>query len=322
MDEAYAKIAGAWKTIDNGYSKVSGEWKEFYSALPPAPLDMFVAAGGRTAATLTSGNGGGVSVSIGQYTMSPGYRFNVTVGAADNNSQIVSLNNLASNTGGTLIDLVATSNSTTTQYKENDVLTTYSRGSATRTATFTYEGRTSSGGYRTGDGYDYVVPVSPTIPAAGAGGNGGTYNLGWTISTTTCGSTPAGFVCGIRAFRTISSNGSTSGGSGRTSFSGDSVGLGSSGTFYTSSTSMNTWNGSYIDFLFGNYVGNFNAPANSGGGGRGSTGNTAQGLGGSGRVEIRYPDTYPELTNPGTGILTTADGFHIYRFNSSTTITV
>lgn len=321
VDAVYAKIGGSWKTVSNGYTKVSGQWKEFYSAFS-APLDIFVVAGGQSAPTFTSGNGGGITRSAGEYEIKSGYKFSVVVGGANSQSLIRSLNSNSANTGGTYIEVTANSDATTTTYTENGVATSYSKGSASRVSSVTYTGYSSGGVARTRTSSDYQVLVSPTIPSAGAGANGGTYSLDWSVNVTTCGTINGIFRCGLRGLRTTS--GTLSGGAGRTSFSGDEVGFGRSSMYYVVYDTVDTWTDSTSRLSFGNYSSASNAAANSGGGGRGSaepSGGTT-GTGGSGRVEIRYPDIYPTLTNPGTGILTTAGGFHTYRFNSSTSITV
>jgi len=330
MDSAHAKVSGSWKTISNGYSKVSGEWKEFYSAFSNAPLDILVTAGGYNSTGSSStpadaGSGGGVSKSIGQHFLSLGYRLSVEVGGANTQSRIRSLNGQASNTGGTLISVLAASNFSKTVYTENDIATEYPRGSASTVSTsYTYSGYLSPGNTLLTRSASIQFSSGPTIPSAGAGGSGGSYSLFWSTTITSCGSGPLFNRCGRRGIR--STSGSQSGGVGQASFSGDVVANGGSGMFYNSYTTVNTWTDSTLSGVtFGQYVGTpVNGAANSGNGGRGTnlpSGNSS-GNGGSGRVEIRYPDTYPVLSNPGTGVLTTANGFHTYRFNSTTSITV
>jgi hypothetical protein len=127
----------------------------------------------------------------------------------------------------------------------------------------------------------------------------------------------------------------TTAGPGVSNFTGGTVAAGGSGGVRIGRNLFNGHTGgtTYLGTLTSRSDGNINAGANTGGGGSpyitsttsefgGQFSNRIEGSGGSGVVQIRYPNTMPLLPKRGSAVYTNFGGYHVYTFNQSTSIVI
>lgn len=126
-------------------------------------------------------------------------------------------------------------------------------------------------------------------------------------------------------------------GSGVANFTGGTVSRGGAGgvrisrTYYDGHTGSEVSTGSLTNRGFSGEP--INGSTNSGNGGTpyitsttsefgGQFSNRIEGSGGSGVVQIRYPNTMPLLPKRGSAVYTNFGGYHVYTFNQSTSIVI
>lgn len=157
-----------------------------------------------------------------------------------------------------------------------------------------------------GGGNGGLGNVPATTPRQGY--DGGTAFNGQSGGGGGAGAAGSGLNGGIGAYSSITGTSLPYSGGGGGSYSGGTGGNGGDGG-----------GGLGVGFNYGGagYLGNgVNGGTNTGGGGGGS------GSGGSGVVIVRYANTLPAATTTGSPTITSANGYQIYKFTSSGSLTV
>jgi hypothetical protein len=314
------------------YRADQATWYPVYSSLAPIlntiTVDYLALAGGGGGGANeganggdAAGGGGGGGLLVENLVVTLGTQYTVTVGAGGTGSAAPSIR------GSTGVNSIIATASTT-------LVTTYGGGGGGSDQAVAGDGGSGggaasqfslfrAGGFgrfpgstfpylenqvQQGNNGGFTSGTGGTSGRGGAGGGGaggaGVNNPG-TLNGTAGG---VGRMCSITGAQVFYAGGGGGGGysdPGGTGGAGGQGGGGAGGNRGNSGTAgtMNTGGG-------GGGAGSINAATQYSGGN-----------GGSGVVVIRYADTHPIATTTGSPVYTVVDGFRIYQFNSSGTIT-
>lgn len=268
-------------------------------AIPPSSVEYLAVAGAGGGGSYCGGGGGAGGLLTGNTSVTTSVTYSIVIGAGGAGSVASNTARGSNGVNTTAFGLTAVGGGGGTSYSSSPAGTGGSGGGGSGTVATGATG-TAGQGFAGGNG-------STSASFYGGGGGGGAGAVGANGSGSAAGNGGNGLSSSITGTATF-----YAGGGGGSTYQGGIVGLGGAGGGGRGGIS-NT-----------NTAGSPGGTNTGGGGGAASFASSyaAGGTGGSGVVIIRYSDIFTEATSTtGSPVYTVVDGFRIYRFTGSGSIT-